>query len=410
MSAHRAIIEVGPGSIRRICCRAGTVGDPDAEILDAALGGVDDPVALVDGRPVPVDSLWRAALRSLGCATQGALIVHPSWWSSSRVGVVTAGAEGLPGEVLVRPRSWLLAQASKADREAVVVEIAERLVAIVGTGMVAVPRTAEPSRVAAEIVRVVGEMCSGATAVVLIDAPASVAGGRALATSIAQTARDGGQSVMEIDEARFLRLAISAQSAPSEPCETPRSPVAARAASRVAKLTGFAAAAVAIAAAVPGLAGVGHHSVAPATTAPTTFLVEGRVALAVPANWAAQRVLSGPGSARVQVTSPTDPEAALHVTQSPIPADETLSATAERLRRAIGSERDGVFVDFNPSGVSAGRPAVTYREVRATHQVRWTVVIDGPVRISVGCQSRPGGEDAVRDVCEQAVRSAHAIG
>jgi type VII secretion-associated protein (TIGR03931 family) len=53
---------------------------------------------------------------------------------------------------------------------------------------------------------------------------------------------------------------------------------------------------------------------------------------------------------------------------------------------------------------------VTYREVRASHQVRWTVLLDGAVRISVGCQSRPGGEDAVRDVCEQAVRSAHAIG
>jgi type VII secretion-associated protein (TIGR03931 family) len=42
--------------------------------------------------------------------------------------------------------------------------------------------------------------------------------------------------------------------------------------------------------------------------------------------------------------------------------------------------------------------------------VRWTVWPDGPVRISVGCQSRPGDDEAVRDACEQAVRSAHAIG
>jgi type VII secretion-associated protein (TIGR03931 family) len=42
--------------------------------------------------------------------------------------------------------------------------------------------------------------------------------------------------------------------------------------------------------------------------------------------------------------------------------------------------------------------------------VRWTVLLDGAVQISIGCQSRPGGEDAVREVCEQAVRSAHAIG
>ncbi|MGH3966703.1 MAG: type VII secretion-associated protein, partial [Mycobacterium sp.] len=161
--------------------------------------------------------------------------------------------------------------------------------------------------------------------------------------------------------------------------------------------------------AVPMVAAVGRHGVAPATTA-ATFLVEGRVALMVPADWVVQRVLAGPGSARVQVTSPSDPEVALHVTQSPVPPGETLSVTAERLQRAIGSEPDGVFVDFNPSGVSAGRPAVTYREVRVGHQVGWVVLLDGPVRISVGCQSRPGGDDAVRGVCEQAVRSARAIG
>jgi type VII secretion-associated protein (TIGR03931 family) len=100
---------------------------------------------------------------------------------------------------------------------------------------------------------------------------------------------------------------------------------------------------------------------------------------------------------------------ALHITQSPIPA-EALSATADQLKRAIDAEPAGVFVDFNPSGITAGRPAVTYREVRAGHHVRWTVLVDGSIRISVGCQSRPGAEEAVHDVCEQAVRSARAIG
>ena len=98
----------------------------------------------------------------------------------------------------------------------------------------------------------------------------------------------------------------------------------------------------------------------------------------------------------------------MHVTQSRI-AGETLSRTAERLKRAIDAEPAGVFVDFNPYGSSAGRAAVTYREIRAGHQVRWTVLLDGMVRISLGCQSRPGAEDAVLEVCEQAVRSAHAI-
>jgi type VII secretion-associated protein (TIGR03931 family) len=163
-----------------------------------------------------------------------------------------------------------------------------------------------------------------------------------------------------------------------------------------------------VAAALPAVGAMGRHEGQAMHKTPTTYLVEGRVALTVPADWPTQRVVGGPGSARVQVTSPSDPEVALHVTQSPV-AGETLSGTAERLKRAIDAEPAGVFVDFNPYGTSAGRPAVTYREVRAGHQVWWTVLLDGVVRISVGCQSRPGGEDAVRDVCEQAVRSAHAV-
>jgi type VII secretion-associated protein (TIGR03931 family) len=418
MSGHRAIIEAGPGAIRRLCCGPGMAADTDAsEIRDAALHAIDDRVGLVDGRPVAVDALWSAALRSLDCANEGAgngtIVVHPSWWSSSRVGVVTAAAKSMPGDVLVRPRSWLLSQASNADPEAmVVVEIGERVVAILGAETVGVPRGAEDHPVAEEVAAVVGEMSSGTTAVVLIDAPSTVAQAPAIAAVIAGKVRNSGQRAVEIDATRLSRLAAAARAALPERSESSQrqsAPSVGGVRSPRLMLRGLAAAAVVFASVVPVVVGAGRHGVAPPSTAPTTFLVEGRVALTVPANWTAERVLAGPGSARVQVTSPADPEAALHVTQSPVPPDETIGVTADRLQRAIGSEPDGVFVDFNPSGISAGRPAVTYREVRASHQVRWTVVVDGPVRISIGCQSRPGGEEAVCDVCEQAVRSAHTI-
>jgi type VII secretion-associated protein (TIGR03931 family) len=418
MSGHRAIIEAGPGEIRRLCCGPSMAADANAsEIRDAALHAIDDRVGLVEGRPVAVDALWSAALRSLDCATDGAgnrtVVVHPSWWSSSRVGVVTAAAKSLPGDVSVRPRSWLLSQASNADPEAmVVVEIAERVVAIVGAETVGVPRRVGQGLVAEEVATVIGEMSSGTTAVVLIDVPSTVAEAPGLAAAIASEVRNSGQRAVEIDATRLSRLAASARTAlPNQSESSQRQSASSAGGVRSPRLMlrGLAAAAVVFAAVVPVVVGAGGHGVAPPTTAPTTFLVEGRVALTVPAYWTAQRVLAGSGSARVQVTSPADPEAALHVTQSPVPPDETIGVTADRLQRAIGSEPDGVFVDFNPSGISAGRPAVTYREVRASHQVRWTVVVDGPVRISIGCQSRPGGEDAVRDVCEQAVRSAHTI-
>ncbi|WP_322857881.1 type VII secretion-associated protein [Mycobacterium shigaense] len=413
MNRHQAMIEAGPGEIRQLCCGTGSIVEP-SEVVDAALGALDDRVALVGGRPMALDSLWRTALQSLACGADdpasGTVILHPSWWSPSRIGLVAQAVESLPGEVLLRPRSWLSRQVPEAaSAPSVVVEIAERLVAIVGTDISGIARTGEPRAVAEGVARAVSEILCGATAVVLVDAPAGVSDAPALAALIAREVRDGGASAIEIDAARLVKLALSAQPTRS-PQRKPHPPGRSARCGRLRAPAwrGLAAAAVVLAAVVPVMAGVGRHG--PATTAATTFLVEGRVAMTVPANWVVQRMLAGPGSARVQITSPADPEVAMHMTQSLVPPNETLAVTAERLQRAMGSEPVGVFVDLNASGTSAGRPAVTYREVRASHQVRWTVLLDGLVRISVGCQSRPGGDDAVRDVCEQAVRSARAVG
>lgn len=419
MTPHRAILETGPGAMRRLCCGASDTADDDSsEIVWEALGAIDDPLALVGGRPVAVGSLWRAALRSLRCGNRGdragLVVVHPSWWPSARVGVVAAAAKTLAGDVLTRPRSWLLTRASDAGDEAtVVVEIAERLVAIIGAEIGAIPRTAQPHPVVEQVAHIITGMALPTSAVVVIDAPSTVTGAPALAARIAGAVRGSGRAAVEIGDTRLAGLARSALSGPDSPPEQRIGVGAAR--SRGRMMSSLAGAAVvltllplAISAVLPG----GRHGGSPPVpvrTAPTTFLVEGRVALTVPADWPEQRVVTGPGSARVQVSSPSDSELALHITQSPV-AGETLSRTAERLKRAIDAEPAGVFVDFNPSAISVGRPAVTYREVRATHHVRWTVLLDGPVRISVGCQSRPDDEEAIREACEQAVHSAHAIG
>ena len=137
---------------------------------------------------------------------------------------------------------------------------------------------------------------------------------------------------------------------------------------------------------------------------PTTYVVEGHVALKVPAQWPMRRVVTGPGSARLQITSPSDPEVALHVTQSRV-ALPSLDATAEFLKSAIDATPAGVFVDFN-RGRTCGRPAVTYREVRSGHDIRWTVWVDKAVRISIGCQSRQGHDDAV----DQRMRARGPVG
>ncbi|BBZ45743.1 type VII secretion-associated protein [Mycobacterium parmense] len=377
----------------------------DTEVIRALLGSLDDEFALVDERPVAVDSLWRSALAAVACAgCDGAVVVHPSWWSSARVHRVTAAMGAVTGDAVARPRSWLLLRASRAGcGTTAVVEIAERLVMVSGAEKIALPRRADPQLAGDEALAAIAGM---EPAVVLIDAPGAVDGAATLARLIAGAARAAGRTVVEVDDVQLPRLA---RSSPPAASAAPRPPPGGR--RRVRAVAGLGAAAAALVAGVPAVATVERHAAIPVTRAEisqTTFLVEGRVAVVVPAGWPTQRLTGGPGSARVQVTSPSDPEVALHVTQSPV-SGETPGDSAQRLRRAIDAEPAGVFVDFNPTGVSAGRSGVTYREVRTGHHVRWTVLLDGPVRISIGCQSRPGGEDAIRAVCEQAVRSAHAI-
>jgi len=429
--AHRTVIEAGPGTVRRLCCGTNMIADSEmSRICTAALDAIDDQMALVDGRPVSVATLWQEVLRSLGCGSpdtpRSMVIVHPTWWPTSRIRVLTAAAKSVagnprdendPNDPVVQPRSWLLTHGSNAVPEStVIVEIAQRLVsvtgAIEGQEVVAVPRRMDPQPVGEQVLDVIARITRGMASVVLIDAPSTVVGGAAVATLIAAAIREvnSGHGTVVLGDAQLTRLAQLA----GVPVEY-RTPSAAKASGvrlRVWKHSGLAAAGVVLAVAVPAVAAESRHGPPVTEKAPTTFLVEGRVALTVPANWPTQRVVAGPGSARVQVMSPSDPEVALHVTQSSVPDEprESLGDTAERLKRAIDAEPAGVFVDFNPSGASAGRPAVTYREVRAGHHVLWTVLLDGAVRISIGCQSRPGGEDAIRDVCEQAVRSAHAFG
>jgi type VII secretion-associated protein (TIGR03931 family) len=137
--------------------------------------------------------------------------------------------------------------------------------------------------------------------------------------------------------------------------------------------------------------------------------VEGRVEVRVPPHWIIERIIGGPGSRRVQVSSPAQADVALHITQSYAP-ESTLAQAAEILRRAIAGESAGVFVDFRATDAVVGRPAVTYREVRPGRVIRWTVLPAGATRISIGCQSPPTAQGAVQAACDEAVRSARELG
>lgn len=402
--SHRALIEAGPVSLRRLCCAI--ADDPDV----AGIDWLDRSVVCVGGRTVAVVELLRSVL-ACPQPVSSAQIIHPSWWPARRVQLVASAAPA--DDVMTRPRSALLREtfgASGGSEVVSVVEIAARLVAVTGLGVSAEPRLGSPAEVADAVVsRVTAGMGDG-QATVVIDAPAGIDGAAALAAMIAQRL-SGHAEVVVIDALPDSVIDIV------DTADTPAVSDAVARFDRAAppsarrRMPALLAAAVGLALpVVVGLTVRPEHQ--PADTAMTgVYLVDGRVAMQIPADWPVRRITAGPGSERVQVVSPSDPQMLVNLTQSPA-AGDTLAAVAEPLQRALlaaEAQTPGVFTDFEAAGSSAGRPAVTYREVRGDHEVSWAVLVDGAVRIGIGCQHGSGSAEAIREVCERAVRSAHAI-
>jgi type VII secretion-associated protein (TIGR03931 family) len=368
-------------------------------MVSAVLDGIDDAVALFDERPVVVAELMRAVMSSILVAAPGpVVIVHPSWWSRARIDLVVQSS-GAARKVVALSRSEVVRAAGHAGT---LIEIAGEFVAVAGPGLRVFGRGNIES-IAAAAAEV------GRSGDVLLDAPAAIPGSAQTAEQLRVALAARGRSARDVD------VAALADAAPSR--RRVGGPVAAL----------LAASLVLAALVLPdgrelvlpdgrelGLPD-GRERVAtprPEVGAPdpaAVSLVEGRIVVAVPLHWHVERVRSGSGSRRVQVGSPVDPDIALHITASYAP-DSTLEQAAEVLGDAVADQTPGVFVGFRPAVEVAGRPAVTYREVRAGRVVDWSVVLSGSTRIGIGCQSAPDRTEVVRAVCEQAIRTARELG
>ncbi|VEG44919.1 type VII secretion-associated protein, Rv3446c family, C-terminal domain protein [Mycolicibacterium flavescens] len=374
----RTVVEVGPASIRG-------ANPLDSELVSSALEAIDDDLALVGDEAVPAPELWSQLMAAAVGGADHVVLVCPTWWPSARIDRVREATTATSVEV-IRRTAVLQRQIG-----ATVVEIAAELVVVTRPAATAVVIANVDDEVANRVVAAVG--CAGPA---LIDAPAGL---EPLANVIAERLRGNGIEVRFAHEDTVRRPeaeppAPDAVSAGSDPYQ-PR---------RAAVLTIVVASTIAI---CGGFALRGDGDREPNFA--STLLMEGRVQVTVPAAWSVQHITSGPGSARAQITSPSDADVALHLTQSVGPPQADLAQTAAALRSALAGEPDDVFVDFNAAGTPAGRAGVTYRELRPDHHVAWTVLVDDGVRIAIGCQSAPGRESTVREVCDQAIRSAHAI-
>ncbi|AKS35640.1 type VII secretion-associated protein [Mycolicibacterium goodii] len=354
------VIEVGPVGISRAGAATGPVPD---ELARTALECIDDQLALVDDRLVTVGDLWTRVLRTEG----EAVVVHPTWWTPNRVTRIRDAATAC-GIDRVISRAQALGAEAAGDSWAVI-EISTDLVSVTRNGVApqSWTRRGHPEDA------VVGAVAAADD--VMIDAPADVPGARTFARQLARRIRCRYLSPVDA-----LHRANTDIHEPPEPRRRYR---------RVA-VGVCAAAIVALCTALAAHDGRG---------AATTALVEGRVGVQIPDGWRVERVTDDAGSPRLQVFSPSDPEPVIHITQSPVGAGDV----ADTLRYALDQAPAGVFVDFNPADRIAGRPVITYREVRAHREVRWAVLVDGPVRIAIGCQGRQ-----YHPACADAVASAHA--
>ncbi|KRE25350.1 hypothetical protein ASG82_17370 [Mycobacterium sp. Soil538] len=353
------VVEVGPATVR------GPEVAP-AEWVEQAIGCLGDRLTVVDGRLVEVAVLWRDVLAAAsGARAQTLALVLPTWWPASAAAVVTAAAQEFTSDVVVFRRAPILASAhgmavvELAD-DIVVIQTPDAPVRILNREKVSVPDTLDGLGAA------------------LVDVPQGV-----VPPSGWPRERSCRQHVLR---------AVSAATAP----------VKHRGRAGLQTAAVLAGCALALAGTAPWWA----RYPAPAQW---VLLTEGRVAMDVPAGWTVHRIRAGPGSARVQVSAPGGTPA-LHLTQSLSSGPASLSDVAESLRSAIELAPNGVFVDFRADATVGDRPAVTYRELRAGSQTDWAVVVDGDVRIAVGCQAegRPAGGPG--EECVRAVRSARAVG
>jgi type VII secretion-associated protein (TIGR03931 family) len=380
-------------------------------MVSAVLDGIDDAVALFDERPVVVAELMRAVMSSILVASPGpVVIVHPSWWSRARIDLVVQSS-GAARKVVALSRSEVV---RAAGHTGTLIEIAGEFVAVAGPGL-RVFGSGNIESIAAAAAEV------GRSGDVLLDAPAAIPGSAQTAEQLRVALAARGRSARDVD------VAALADAAPSR--RRVGGPVAAL----------LAASLVLAALGLPDgrelglpdgrelglpdgrelglpdgreLVGATVATLRPDGGAPAPAavnLVEGRIVVEVPPHWNVERVRSGSGSRRVQVDSPTDADISLHITASYAPGS-TLAQAAEVLGDAVAAATPGVFVGFRSAVEVAGRPAVTYREVRAGRVVDWSVVLSGSTRIGIGCQSAPDRAEVVRGACEQAIRTARELG
>jgi type VII secretion-associated protein (TIGR03931 family) len=354
-----------------------------AELADAAMACLDDDIGLAGAEVQDSQKIWADAIAdAAGYPVAELTVICPSFWTTTRINRIRRAAYAVASQVRIQDRGDALRQTAGRPT-APVLEVGQDLVVLTRPDRPAVVLRRRSSALAAAVHHaLVADPC------VIVDVPAGIVGAGRLAADLAGSLRAGGADVTILGCADLCGGAEA--SAPVRGWQ--------------AKLLAAAAAAlVVVLLALAVRTGAGSPARPAAATIESTWVIEGRVSMQVPVGWTVDRVTSGTGSARLRITAP-DHGGSIHLTQTPVPMRLSLAQSARILRTAAAGLRAGIIVDFNDAATASGRPAVTYREIRAGDAVRWTVLLDDTVRIAIGCQGQ-----GVADACDMAIRSARRI-
>ncbi|MCP3798850.1 type VII secretion-associated protein [Allokutzneria sp. A3M-2-11 16] len=107
-----------------------------------------------------------------------------------------------------------------------------------------------------------------------------------------------------------------------------------------------------------------------------------------------------------------DTDDVIGVEQRPLSYNATLEPERAlgELRRVVEARAAEGYTGFAPSARFAGREVAQYRRELRGSVVEWHVVFEGPMQLTVGCQSTPGGREAVGRACEHVVRTLAGTG
>ncbi|MFC4377484.1 type VII secretion-associated protein [Nocardia halotolerans] len=434
---------------------------PPTQVVSAVQYLACDRIALPPRVPTAgqaLSAVLTAIIDTLGVAVpcERIVVVHPTAWGARPLELFATAAQQFTHEVVFEAcavRASAVDDATRRSRRTVVVEfgmLSTTASSVVydayGTHVEAVE--AEPGLAAAELGNDSGcRLLTDLLTRLLDDRPADVVqvfgtADPALLEAVALAAERAcgtGVAVSPLSGADLARPPATGPtytpSIPPDPAAEWMQPLRARAAAtnpvdhRPLYLGAAALAAVVAAASIGGffLVGASGDQQAAATSAPTTSIAPlspatpppstsiraplptqetvGSVVLAVPVGWSraaatdptTRAVLVPDGGARQRIT----------VIQKLLSAGAGYDEVAADLEAQIESKPTGTVSQVRRDVTFAGRPGLSYEEHPADGStVRWQVLVERGVQMSVGCQYVEGGWESVLSACEQVVGAA----